>query len=117
MQSSAAQAYRTTFGEYASRLEALQRLIDSDTASRERIEAATLAVEEARLAYNAARDRHAKELVRASAQKAASDGPAGDDQVRRTARLLWEVAGRPEGTAECDWERAEQLVRTASASR
>jgi len=37
MQSFEAQAYRTTFGEYASRLEALQRLIDSDTASPERI--------------------------------------------------------------------------------
>lgn len=31
--------------------------------------------------------------------------------VRTTAYYLWEQAGRPSGTAERDWERAEQIVK------
>jgi hypothetical protein len=37
----------------------------------------------------------------------------GENHIRETARLLWEMAGRPEGSAERDWSRAEQLVHAA----
>jgi hypothetical protein len=120
-------AYRTTFQEYARRLDALQSLMSSGTPDAARMDAALLEVEQARIAYNAARDQLAKELVRppspvpgnpATGNPATGNQAAGnkEQRIRQTARLLWEVAGRPDGSAEHDWSRAEQLVRRAAAS-
>ncbi len=99
-------AYRTAFGEYARQLDCLQRLMDGNGADRD-IEDALCAVEQARQAHNSARDRLAQALAASTAK------PSTEEQVRQTARLLWELAGRPQGTAENDWQRAEQLVRSA----
>jgi len=76
------------------------------------MEAALLEVEKARLAHSGARDQLARELVRPPMPPAAQDG---EHHVRETARLLWEMAGRPEGSAERDWRRAEQLVHAAAS--
>jgi hypothetical protein len=105
-------AYRETFREYLNRLEALQRLIQCDAAP-DQIESVRLLVENARVAHNAARDRLARELVQPLLPVNAK---TDESHIRRTAQLLWEVAGRPDGSAERDWQRAEQLVRTARAS-
>jgi hypothetical protein len=116
-------AYRTTFQEYARKLEALQKLMNdgltnSGTADAARLDAAVLEVEQARIAHNAARDRLAKELVRPALPPATGNPATGskEHRIRQTARLLWEMAGRPDGTAEHDWRRAEQLVRQAATS-
>jgi hypothetical protein len=123
-------AYRTTFDEYACKLDALQRLIDSDgtdkATDKARIEAAIQEADAARRAHNSARDLLAAELAaqaslkmsrrKSPVQSAPADDRVGDDRVRETAQLLWEFAGRPQGTAERDWQRAEQLVHAATAS-
>ena len=111
-------AYRTAFQEYSSKLEALQCLMSSAAPDRGRSDAAIIEVEKARVAHNYARDRLARELVRPSLKSAAGidESQVDEQQVRETARLLWEIAGRPEGTAECDWRRAEQLVHAVAAS-
>jgi hypothetical protein len=106
-------AYRTTFQEYSSKLRALQCVMSSEARDKSRIEAALLEVEKARVAHNNARDRLAAELVRPSLPPAAG---VDERHIRNTAQLLWELAGRPDGTAECDWRRAEQLVHAAAAS-
>ena len=106
-------AYRATFQEYSSRLDVLQRLMSSAAPDQGRIQAAMVDVENARAAHNSARDRLARELVRPSSPSSAG---VDEHQVRETARLLWEIAGRPDGTAECDWQRAEKLVHAATAS-
>jgi hypothetical protein len=106
-------AYRSTFQEYSSRLDALQRLMSSAAPEQDRIQAAMVDVENARAAHSSARDRLARELVRPSSPPTAR---VDEHQVRATAQLLWEIAGRPAGTAECDWQRAEQLVHAATAS-
>jgi hypothetical protein len=106
-------AYRATFQEYSSRLDALQCLMSSAAPDQSRIDAALLDVEKARVAHNGARDRLARELVRPSLPPADIDD---EHHIRKTAQLLWEVAGRPDGTAECDWRRAEQLIHAAAAS-
>jgi hypothetical protein len=41
--------------------------------------------------------------------------PVSEHHIRDTAQILWELAGRPEGTAECDWREAEELVHKAAA--
>jgi hypothetical protein len=87
--------------------------MSSGAPDENRIEAALLDVEKARVAHNHARDRLAGELVSPSLPPAAS---VDENHIRNTAQLLWELAGRPDGTAECDWRRAELLVHTAAAS-
>jgi hypothetical protein len=106
-------AYRATFQEYSGKLDALQRLMSSGAPDKNRIEAALLDVEKARVAHNSARDRLAGELVSPSLPPADS---VEEHHIRKTAQLLWELAGRPDGTAERDWRRAEQLVHAAAAS-
>jgi len=110
-------AYRTTFREYAAKLDNLQRLMSSGNPDSSRIEAALLEVEKARLAHSNARDQLARELARPPLPSAAKPGERhAEHDVRATARLLWELAGRPEGSAERDWRQAEQLVHAAASS-
>jgi hypothetical protein len=106
-------AYRSTFQEYSRKLDTLQRLMNSGSPEPDRVEAALLDVEQARIAHNSARDGLARELVRPASPPIAA---TAERHIRETARLLWEVAGRPDGTAECDWRRAEQLVHAAASS-
>jgi hypothetical protein len=56
-------AYRTTFGEYARKLDELQRLLDDRAADKHQLEPAIREVERARLAHNSARDVLACELL------------------------------------------------------
>jgi hypothetical protein len=104
-------AYRVTFQEYADRLNQLQRLIDCGKTGTADFQTALDAVDAARAAHNHARDCLAKDLMRLTKSAAAGD----EQQIRRTARLIWEFAGRPDGTAERDWHKAEKLVRAAAA--
>lgn len=55
-------AYRATFGEYASKLETLQRLLESNRADSGCLDAAMRDVETARRAYHSARELLASEL-------------------------------------------------------
>ena len=106
-------AYRATFQEYSGKLDLLQGLMNSAVPDPGQIEAALLEVEKARVAHNSARDRLARELVRPALPPAVG---VDEHQVRETAKLLWEIAGRPDGTAEGDWQRAEKLVHAAASS-
>jgi Protein of unknown function (DUF2934) len=106
-------AYRATFQEYSGKLALLQGLMNSAVPDPCRIEAALLEVEKARVAHNSARDLLARELMRPASPPAIG---VDEHRVRETAKLLWEIAGRPDGTAECDWQRAEKLVHAAASS-
>jgi hypothetical protein len=37
-------------------------------------------------------------------------------RIKQMAELLWEFSGRPEGTADDDWHRAEEILRRALAA-
>ncbi len=83
------------------------------------IDAALLEMEKARVEYNRCRDVVAQQLL--SEQRPAlhatgnsTEPPA--DRVRAIAELRWELAGRPDGTAEENWYRAEEIVRQATAA-
>ncbi len=56
-------AYRTTFGEYARKLDELQRLLDDRAADKHHLERAIREVEMARVAHNSARDLLARQLL------------------------------------------------------
>ena len=38
------------------------------------------------------------------------------ERVKSIAELLWESAGRPEGTADEDWRLAEEIVKRAATA-
>jgi hypothetical protein len=103
--------YRGTWEEFARQLSALQRLMEAG--ERDRIETALLGVERAKMSHNEARDRLAAQLA---GEIAAGKHP-DEERVRKTARLLWEFSGKPQGTAEQDWFRAERLVRSTAAAQ
>ena len=76
-------------------------------------------VEKARLIYDGYRDVLAQEMLPAPNRAAivVKDPPqAVTERVKSIAELLWESAGRPEGTADEDWRLAEDIVKRARAA-
>jgi hypothetical protein len=108
------EAYDAAFHEFSEKVRNLQNLTDDPASPKHAIEAAVLAVEIARIAYGRARDAAAEMLLDApltnSLPPAANGSPVHTAEI---AELLWKSAGRPEGTAESDWRRAEEIIRLA----
>jgi hypothetical protein len=111
--------YRRAFEDFSQKVQQVQRLTFEPNPDRAAIEEAVLAMEKARVFYNDCRDALAKQLLSSSRKDpfaVQSDSPAANSQrVRGIAELLWEVSGKPEGTAEEDWYRAEEILRRAAA--
>jgi hypothetical protein len=105
-------AYRCAFEDFSDKVRKVQSLTGRPDSDQGAIEGALLELEQARKAYSSARDAVARQLQPAL-QLNPSLTRAGN--VKGVAALLWEVAGRPEGTAHNDWFRAERIVRRANA--
>jgi hypothetical protein len=76
-------------------------------------------VEKARAVYDGCRDALAQQLLppSESANLPFEDPPeAKTERVKSIAELLWESAGRPEGTADEDWRKAEEIVKRAATA-
>jgi hypothetical protein len=118
------QAYRRACEEFAASLRRVQNLSARPGDNRDSIDAALLELERARVNYSAARDALAQ-LLGASGSLSGSNHalpvieqdsqPPSAGRVKLIAELLWEAAGQPDGTAEDDWRRAEEIVRCATA--
>ena len=109
--------YRTTWEEFVRATNALQDSLIATAPDRARVEVALCEAEKARFAYNAARDLVVAQMagLRAAANPPSRTLPQ-DGKVRAIARLLWEFAGKPDGTDLADWLRAERRVQSASAA-
>ena len=109
-------AYQRAFHEFSERVRNLQALTTDPHPDRASIEVALLEVEKSRLVYDLCRDRMARYFMpssRRSFMPSRDAREATKERVRNIAEMLWESAGRPEGTAEEDWRRAEEIVRQA----
>jgi hypothetical protein len=102
--------YRSAFEEYSRRVQHVQQLTADENPDLAALDTALLELEKARLAYNACRDALARHLLASSTPR------THGDRVKRMAELLWEVEGRPDGTADQDWHRAEEIVRHLTAA-
>jgi hypothetical protein len=111
-------AYQRAFHEFSDRVRRLQTLTTDPHPNRNAIEAALVNVEKARSIYDGYRDALAKELLPAqTASFTIVDPPAAvTERVKSIAELLWETAGRPDGTAEEDWHLAEEIVKRAATA-
>lgn len=107
--------YRAAFDRLSIQVRQLQKLTAKDKPDSTDIEAALIAVEVARQNYNASRDVLAREMLQRSTRRIPRDRhefPGSDlARVKAIAKLLWDLTGRPEGKAEENWYRAEDIVR------
>ena len=112
-------AYQRAFHEFSERVRHLQMLTTDPHPNRNAIEAALVDVEKARATYDGCRDALARELLppSRSAGFPSIDPPqAVNERVKGIAELLWESAGRPQGTADADWHLAEDIVKRAATA-
>jgi len=118
MAASIEEEYRSAFEDFSRKAQLVQSLTEHPTGDREAFETALLQLEKAHLAYNDARDALVRSLLPGSVAEQRQNHVSPDHRadVQAIAELLWESAGRPTGTAEEDWRRAEAIVQCAVAS-
>jgi hypothetical protein len=108
--------YRSAFEDFSHKAQQVQALTEHPTGDRNEFESALLELEKAHLAYNEARDAFIRSMLPASPAAPADRRQEYTRDVQTIAELLWEGAGRPTGTAEEDWQRAEAIVKCAVAA-
>jgi hypothetical protein len=108
--------YRSAFEDFSRKAQLVQSLTECPTGDRKAFETALLELEKAHLAYNDARDTFVRSMLPASVRTQPDQRQDHSEDVHAIAELLWESAGRPTGTAEEDWRRAEAIVQCAVAA-
>jgi hypothetical protein len=108
--------YRESFEEFSKKAQRVQSMTVPHGTDGKALDSALLELEKAHLAYNQARDAFIESLLPASAHLPAADDKNRPRDVPAIAELIWEGAGRPEGTAQEDWRRAEAIVKCAIAT-
>ena len=108
--------YRDAFAVFAQRVREARALMAASNPNWQAIDTALLELEKARVNYNQHRDVLAQQLL-SSIEQAASDSIQPQaNRVREIAQLRWELGGKPEGTDDENWFRAEDIVRRATAA-
>ncbi len=102
--------YQLSFQEFAKTVAAVQLLTAQRLVDQTEFARAVVALENARIAYNHARDALAAEILDSLLPVAPYPTQGRQVRTKRIAELLWESAGRPLGTADDDWHRAEQII-------
>ena len=113
------QAYRDAFRQLEREAIRLARINAQASYDPAETEAALLCLEQARLTYNDTRDTLAAFMMPHAARQSFWTIPAATLQetrrVKGLAELFWELAGKPQGSADDDWYRAERVVRRAGS--
>jgi len=111
-------AYREAFERFSKNVQQVQELIASSSKETKLVEPVLVELQRAYFDYEQKRDAYAGRLLRYSDRIAPLPRGAHHDPhaVRAIAELLWQSAGRPEGTAVDDWHRAEEIVKRAAAA-
>jgi hypothetical protein len=108
--------YRDAFEDFSRKAQLVQSLTAQQGKDGNAFEIALLDLERAHLAYNQARDTFLQSLLPESGPMPADSDKNRTGDVPVIAELIWEGAGRPDGTAQEDWRRAEAIVKSALAT-
>jgi hypothetical protein len=108
-------AYRRAFQVFSEKAQQAQALTARSGQDPEVVETALIEMQRAHLAYEKARDVWVKHLLGCPETRPLPNPLPHSLDVPAIAELLWESAGRPEGTAAEDWRRAEEIIEKASA--
>lgn len=106
--------YRAAFAAFAQKVQQARALMAATNPDWHAIDAALLELEKARVNYNQHRDILAQQLL--SSSDLPDSMEAHSVRVSEIAQLRWELAGKPEGTDDENWYRAEDIVRRATAA-
>jgi hypothetical protein len=113
-------AYREAFQNLSRTTRVVQDLIATQNLDRSTVDAAILALEKVHTVYVERRNTLAYLLLPPPTRDLvivpAPDPDLDKSKVRRVAALLWEVSGRPLGSANVDWHRAEEIIRSVAAA-
>ncbi|HEY6392757.1 MAG TPA: DUF2934 domain-containing protein [Bryobacteraceae bacterium] len=114
----ARRAYQQAFHDFSECVRRLQSVINDPHPDRAAIEAALLEVEKTRVVYDSRRDALARHLLplNPGILPTTDSQEAVAEHVKDIAEILWEAAGKPDGTAADDWRRAEEIVKSAVAA-
>ena len=113
--------YRLAFHDFARSVQHVESLMERPNPNQGAIGQAILESERARAIYARHRNALARQLLRAAHRDAVANA-FNESREDRTARiheiaeLLWKAAGKPDDSAEKDWYRAEEIVRSAAAA-
>ncbi|MDQ2950011.1 MAG: DUF2934 domain-containing protein [Acidobacteriota bacterium] len=102
--------YQLCFQEFSKAVTTIQHLTAQPSVTQSEFARAVVDLENARISYNHARDALAAELLESSFPLGPDASQGRQMRTKRIAELLWESAGRPAGTADDDWRRAEQII-------
>ena len=106
--------YESAFRDFAAKARIVQRYAADPLAARTDVETAILDMAKARAAYTNARDAVARRLLDQTPENVlATRLEPSPEHTAELAELFWKFEGRPEGTAEADWYRAEEILRSA----
>ena len=105
--------YRSAFDDFANRVRQARELMAASNPDRRAIDAALLDLEKARTTYNRHREVLARQLLHSELPESIQ---SLSNRVKAIAELRWELAGKPDGNADDDWYRAEEIVRLATAA-
>lgn len=109
------QSYRRAFDHFRGAVRTVQNLSSDGNREKSTVDAAVLEMQQAHEDYRCARDTLARELIPSIQHDSAPRNSSSPEGVREVAELLWELEGRPDGTALDDWYRAENIVRRTAA--
>jgi DUF2934 family protein len=116
------QKYRRAFEEFSEKLRRVQSLTSDLRCDQVALDTALLELERARVLYGGRRDALVEQFVPPSPSDVVLPAAprvspqASQNHVKVIAELMWEGAGRPDGTAEDDWYRAEKIIRSAATA-
>ena len=109
------QSYRRAFNNFRNAVRAVQNLSGGNL-DKSTLDAAVLTMQQAHEDYRSARDILAREMMPSGKRGfLRRESTWNQEGVKEIAELLWELEGRPDGTALDDWYRAESIVRRTSA--
>lgn len=104
--------YRQAFENFREKVRSVQNLAAVEIHDQATIDSAVLEMEIAKECYKAARDALFLEMIPSQDRRFVASGDGrNEEDVRELAELLWELEGRPEGSALDDWYRAENIHR------
>lgn len=106
----AERGYREAFQDFSKQVRIVQLLQAQPNPDRAEIDRALIELAQAHHRY------HARREVLALYFLPHPEANVGERHVPRVAQLLWEVAGKPDGSASEDWRRAEDIVRSSAAA-
>ncbi len=109
-------AYRAAFEHFSRQAKRVQFLTERQADDHKAFETALVELEKAHLAYKEARDAFVRSLLPHSSHAPLESYGNHTADIALIAELLWEGAGRPAGTAEDDWYRAEAIMERALAA-